>query len=326
MSLARILGAMLLLLTLSVPGVAGPDAMSLLQNGRADQALQVLNSQIQANPNDARAYNLMGRVYYQLEHWDDAIRAAEKSVALAPDVSEYHQWLGRIYGEKAETIGKVHFISAISLVRKVKAEFERALTLDPDAKNLSARADLAEFYTEAPSIMGGDKAKAKTLAEFVLKLDPALGHSMLGRIHEKQGAKDHAEQEYKAAIEASNNLARYWISLGSFYRRAGRFDEMQSAVNKALTARREAGIALFDGASLLMNGGRDFPQAIKMFRQYLGPDDPAEDGPAFQAHYLLGSLLEKQGDVKAAAEEYRAALALASEYKPAQDALARLGK
>ena len=326
MSLARILGALLLLLTLSVPGAAGPDPMSLLQNGRADQALQVLNSQIQANPNDARAYNLMGRVYYQLEHWDDAIRAGEKSVALAPDVSEYHQWLGRIYGEKAETVGKVHFISAISLVRKVKAEFERAVALDPDGKNLSARADLAEFYTEAPSIMGGDKAKAKTLAEFVLKLDPALGHSMLGRIHEKQGAKEHAEQEYKAAIEASNNLARYWISLGSFYRRSGRFDEMQSAVNKSLTAKHEAGISLFDGASLLMNGGRDFPQAIKMLRQYLGPDDPAEDGPAFQAHYLLGSLLEKQGDAKAAVEEYRAALALASEYKPAQDALARVGK
>jgi tetratricopeptide (TPR) repeat protein len=101
---------------------------------------------------------------------------------------------------------------------------------------------------------------------------------------------------------------------------------MQATVNKSLTARREAGISLFDGASLLMNGGRDFPQAIKMFRQYLGLDDPAEDGPAFQAHYFLGTLLEKQGDVKAAAEEYRAALALASEYKPAQDALARLGK
>ena len=326
MSLARILGALLLLLALSVPGAAGPDAMSLLQNGRADQALQALNSQIQANPNDARAYNLMGRVYFQLEHWDDAIRAAEKSVALAPDVSEYHQWLGRVYGEKAETVGRVHFISAISLVRKVKAEFERAVALDPDGKNLSARADLAEFYTEAPSIMGGDKAKAKTLAEFVLKLDPALGHSMLGRIQEKQGAKEHAEQEYKAAIEASTNLARYWISLGSFYRRAGRFDEMQSAVNKSLTARSQAGIALFDGASLLMSGGRDFPQAIKMFRQYLGLDDPAEDGPAFQAHYLLGTLLEKQGDVKAAVEEYRAALTLASEYKPAQDALARMGK
>jgi tetratricopeptide (TPR) repeat protein len=311
---------------LSVSALAAPDAMSLLQNGKADQALQVLNSQVQRNPNDAEAYNLMGRVYFQLEQWDDAIRVAEKSVALAPGNSEYHQWLGRIYGEKAETVGKVHFVSAISLVRKVKAEFEKAVALDPDGKNLSARSDLAEFYTEAPSIMGGDKAKAKALAESVLKQDAALGHYMLARIQEKQNVKDRAEQEYKAAIESSDNLARYWVSLGSFYRRAGRLDEMQAAVIKSLSGRRQQGIALFDGASLLLNGGRDFPQAIKMFRQYLSLDDPTEDGPAFQAHYLLGTLLERQGDKKAAADEYHAALALASQYKPAQDALARVGR
>jgi tetratricopeptide (TPR) repeat protein len=309
---------------ISVPGISSPDALLLLQNGHADQALQLLNSQIQANPNDARAYNLMARVYFQLEQWDDAIRAEEKAVAQAPNNSEYHQWLGRIYGEKAETVGKVHFVSAISLVRKVKAEFERAVALDPEGKNLSARADLAEFYTEAPSIMGGDKAKAKSLAEFVMKQDAALAHYMLARIEEKQNAKDRAEQEYKAAIEASNDLARYWISLGSFYRRTGRLNEMQASVMKSVSARREQGIALFDGASLLLNAGRDFPDAIKMFREYLSVDDPVEDGPAFQAHYLVGMLLEKQGDPKAAAQEYRAALALAAEYQPAQEALARV--
>jgi tetratricopeptide (TPR) repeat protein len=325
--LARVLGALVLLLTLvTLPGVSDPDALLLLQSGRADQALKLLNSQVESNPNDARAYNLMCRVYFQLEHWDEAIRAAERSVELAPDSSEYHQWLGRIYGEKAETIGKVHFVSAISLVRKVKAEFERAVALDGDGKNLSARADLAEFYTEAPAIMGGDKGKARTLAEFLMKRDPALAHYILARLEEKQNAKDRAEQEYKAAIEASNNLARYWISLGSFYRRTGRLNEMQASVTRSLTAHREQGIALFDGASLLLNAGRDFPEAVKMFREYLSLNDPAEDGPAFQAHYLLGMLLEKQGDAKAAAAEYRAALALASEYLPAQEALARLTK
>lgn len=327
MRLARVLGALVLLLTLvAVPGVSDPDAILLLQSGRADQALKLLNSQVQTNPNDARAYNLMSRVYFQLEHWDEAINAAEKCVTLAPDSSEYHQWLARIYGEKAETVGKVHFISAISLVRKVKAEFERAVALDPEGKNLSARADLAEFYIEAPSIMGGDKAKARALAEFVMKRDPALAHYIFGQIEEKQNAKDRAEQEYKAAIEASGNLARYWVNLASFYRRTGRLNDMQSSIIRSGTARREQGIALFDGASLLLKAGRDFPGATKMFREYLSLDDPAEDGPAFQAHYLLGMLLEKQGDAKAAAAEYRAALALASEYLPAQEALARISR
>ena len=306
--------------------VAEQDAATLVRDGKADQALHTLNTQIQKNPNDAQAYNLLARVYFQLEHWEDTIHSAEKSVALSSQTSEYHQWLGRAYGKKAEIIGKLHFVSAISLVRKVKAEFEKAVALDEAGKNLSARADLAEFYSEAPSIMGGDKTKARHLADFVVARDPALGHYLYGMLLEKQSSKDKAEQEYKAAIQSSNNLAHYWVNLASFYRRTGRLNDMEAAINSSLTARREEGISLFDGAGVLLNAGRDFPEAIKMLRSYLSLEDPAEDGPAFQAHYFLGVLLEKQGDVKAAAAEYRAALALASDYKPAQDALARLAR
>ena len=299
-----------------------PEAMSLLQNGKATQALQILNARIQKDANDAQAYNLMARVYFQLEHWDEAIRAAERSIALAPQVSEYHQWLARAAGEKAEAAGPV---SAFNLVRKVKSEFEKAVALDPEGKNLSARVDLAEFYIEAPSIMGGDKSKARHIAEFVQQHDPAVSHYILAKLEEKQNAKDRAEQEYHAAIEASGNMAKYWVMLGSFYRRTGRTDDMETAVIKSLNAKQDEGVSLFDGASLLLTGGRNFPKAIQMLHRYLSLDDPAEDGPAFQAHYILGVLLERQGDAKTAIAEYRAALALASDYKPAQDALARLG-
>lgn len=310
-------------LLLTALAAAGPDPAWLLQNGKADEALAVLNSQIEKNPNDARACNLIGRVYFQLERWDDAIRAAERSVALAPDESEYHQWLARAYGKKAETAGAV---TAFSLVRKVKAEFEKAVALDAAGKNLSARADLAEFYIEAPYVMGGDKTKAKRLAESVMSQDPALANYMLAMLEEKQNAKDHAEVNYRAAIQASGDPARYWVILASFYRRMGRLEDMEAAIAKSLAAPRKDGVSLFDGASLLLTSGRDFPGATRMFRQYLSLDDPAEDGPAFQAHYLLGLLLEKQGEQKAAAGEYRAALALAREFQPAQEALARVSR
>ena len=149
---------------------------------------------------------------------------------------------------------------------------------------------------------------------------------MYGMAYEKQSTKDKAEQEYKAAIETSKNLARYWVNLASFYRKSGRLDDMEAAVSKVLNARHEGGIALFDGASLLLEAGRNFTGAIQMLRQYLSLNDPAEDGPAFQAHYKLGGLLEKQGDRQAALNEYRAASAMAPQYRPAQDALARLSR
>jgi tetratricopeptide (TPR) repeat protein len=101
---------------------------------------------------------------------------------------------------------------------------------------------------------------------------------------------------------------------------------MEAAITKSLNAPRKDPIALFDGATVLLAAGRNFPEAIRMFQQYLSMADPAEDGPAFRAHYLLGLLREKQGEFKAAADEYRAALALASDYRPAQEALARINR
>ncbi len=301
---------------------AAQDAARLVQTGRPDEALAALRVRVQTNPSDAQAYNLICRAYFQMDRWDDAIHAAEKSVSLKPDNSEYHQWLGRAYGRKAEAAGPV---GALVLVRKLKNEFERAVALD--AENLSARADLAEFYTEAPSLMGGDKTKAKQLAAYVSQRNPALGHLMLARIEEKHN-KATAEAEFKAAIRENARRAESWTDLAAFYKRSGRLEEMQSAVDQGLAAPQHEGVVLFNAASLLLAAGRNFPGAIQTLRTYLSlPGDRlSEDGPAFEAHYLLGLLLEKQGNSQAAAAEFSAALSLASEYKPAQDALARVSR
>ena len=302
---------------------AAPDPLHLLQSGRADEALRVLDSRIQSSRGDANAWNLEGRVYFQLKMWDDAVRCSEKAVKLEPDNSEYHLWLGRAYGEKADSIGPV---GAFNLVRKVKGELEKAVALDTEGKNLAARADLAEFYAEAPGLMGGDKAKARALIDFVTKSDAALAHSMAANLAREQKKNDLAEREYKAAIEAGGNDARYQIMLASFYRKTGRLDEMVAVINKAAKAETRDGVALFDGAENLLAGGRNFPGAVEMLRRYLKTENLSEDGPAFDAHFLLGQLLERQGDPQGAAREYRAALAPASQFQRAQDALTRVSR
>ena len=81
--------------------------------------------------------------------------------------------------------------------------------------------------------------------------------------------------------------------------------------------------ALMDGASLLLHFDRDSALAVRLLRRYLS-NGPVEEGPAFKAHDFLGQLLEKQGDRQAAAEEYRAALALSNTYARAREHLKRV--
>jgi tetratricopeptide (TPR) repeat protein len=292
----------------------------LLRMGRADEARRALDFDLQHNPGNAQAYMLLCRVYFQLEQWDTALKMAEKAVALEPNNSAYHQWLGRAAGRKAENSNP---FTAFGLARRVRAEFEKAVALD--GSNASARADLAEYYTEAPSFLGGDKNKARQQADAVAQRDPALAAYIRAQVEEKAGS-NRTEQEYKRAIAESGNQARYWTELAFYYRRAGRPQDMEAAIRQSLVAVHSNNLAEYEGAFLLMRTERNSSVAIQMLRNYLASDNLAEDGPAFHAHYMLGTLMEKQGNRKGAAEEYRSALALASEYRAARDALARISR
>ena len=309
---------LLLLLIASLTASVADSAKDMLAAGRIDEAITELNGRLSSAPADAESSNLLCRAYFMLEEWDHGISACERAVNLAPQNSLYHLWLGRVYGEKADRAG---FLSAAGLAKKVRSEFERAVELDP--KSWQARADLAEFYLEAPGIVGGGKDKARAQADVLASLNPAMAHYMNGRIAEKNEDIATAERKYRAAIEASHGGAHAWLNLALFYRHQNRLDEMEQGLRTMESRPLDRPESLMDGGSIALRTGRNYALGIELVRKYLsGPT--VEEGPAFKAHYILGQLLEKQGDRPAAAQKYRAALALAREYTSAQEALKRV--
>jgi tetratricopeptide (TPR) repeat protein len=310
-----LVGTLIALSTLAVAH-AGDSPQDLLASGRVDQALETLERQTRTSPT-ADGYNLLCRAHFELGAWDAGIHACEKAVALAPDKGLYHLWLGRVYGEKADRAG---FLSAVGLAKKVRAEFERAVELEPGS--WEARTDLAEFYLEAPGVVGGGKDKARAQADLIAPLNPAMSHWVRGRIAEKNKRPDDAEQEYRVAIEASHGGARAWLNLAGFYHHTNRLREMDQALHKLESSPLDHPGALVDGASILSRTGRDYPVAVRLLRRYFA--STVEEAPAFKAHCLLGEVFEKQGDRAAAVEEYRTALAMAHSYRPAQEGLKRV--
>ncbi len=304
------------LLALALPAYAA-SSQELLATGPVDELIETLQGRISSAPNDAESNNLLCRAYFSLEEWDRGIAACERAVNLDPQNSLYHLWLGRIYGEKAD---RTVFFKAAGMAKKVRSSFERAVELSPG--NWEARIDLAEFYLEAPGIVGGGKDKARAQADAIKPLNPAMAHWVLGRIAEKNKDNAAAEREYRAAIDASHGGAHAWLNLALFYRHTNRFDEMEQTLHTMQTRPLDRPESLMDGASILFRTNRNLPFAIQLLNRYLST--PVEAEPAFKAHYLLGQLLEKQNDRKAAADQYRAALSLAHTYTRAQDALKRL--
>jgi tetratricopeptide (TPR) repeat protein len=284
--------------------------------GKADDAILLLGSSLAAHPQDAEAHHLLCRVYYQEERWDDAIHECEIAVQLKPMDGSYHLWLGRAYGEKADSI---HSIKAYGLAKKVRDEFERAVQLD--GENVDALSDLGEFYTAAPGIVGGGKKKAQNVAQTLERYAPAQADQLKGRLAEKDKNYALAESEFKQAVEASNQSADAWMALASFYSRRRQTEPMLAALHAGIDADAKAakphGPALVEAAGLLTHNNLDLPLAIQLLRQYLASPNKSADSPAFQVFANLGRLLEQKGDQEGARQQLQAAAALAHAYHPA---------
>jgi tetratricopeptide (TPR) repeat protein len=286
-----------------------------LQAGEADKALALLKALPQ--PATSKAHNLACRVRLTLEHWDIAIRECEQAVSLDGQNSDYHLWLGRALGEKAS---RATFLSAFSMAKRVRAEFEEAVRLNPH--NAEALADLGEFYKDAPGVVGGGMDKAEKVAAQLDQVDPARAHELRGQMADARKDYGTAEREFKQAIAAGAHPALQWVTLAGFYRQRERWAEMESAVRSVIGLAqqdRHAAVALYDGASVLTEAKRDPDLAIKMLHEYLASPSKTEEAPAFVAYTRLARLELQLGDAAGSQRERGAAIALAHEYQPASD-------
>jgi len=158
-----------------------------------------------------------GEALFEKGEFDKAIREFKAAVKLRPNHSMAHVWLGRALGRKAE---KSSPFRAMFIVGGVREAFERAVELDP--ANLDARADLLEFYLEAPAVFGGGMDKARAQAAALEKLDKGEGHAARALIAEKEKRYDVAEREYRAALAARPESKSYREDLERFRERRGR--------------------------------------------------------------------------------------------------------
>lgn len=311
--------SILILLALLIRPLRAADLVTAeadLQAGKADDAISLLSAALRANPSDPEANNLLCRVDFTLKQFDQASSYCEKAVQLRSEDSNYHLWFGRALGERAD---RASFMNAFSLAKRTRAELETAVHLDPH--NGDALSDLGEFYKEAPGVVGGGIDRAEDIARQLDSVEPPRAHILRAEIAEKQKDLATAEREYKAAASGAHP-AFGWMQLGSFYRRQQRWDDMLDAVKSGQSAAahdRHAGEALVNGSSVLSRAKHNLDLAIQLCETYLSSSIKVEQAPAFDILIRLAKLRQQTGDAAGAQRDRSAALALAHDYKPAQE-------
>lgn len=299
------------------PGRTLEKANAALQAGEADRALTLIASLPQSGEEIAEAQRLECRVRFRLEQWSAAVAACQQAVNLDPENSDDHLWLGRALGEKAS---RASFMTAYTLAKQAFQQFQTATRLNP--RNAAALADLGEYYVDAPAVLGGGLDKAENVAAALDPIDPARASELRAEIAEERNDWSAAEQEWKKAVAVSPHPSRQWATLARFYQQRRRWAEMEWAIencNAAAARDPYAGVALYDGAGVLIKSDRDPALAAKMLEHYLASSDRTDEGPAFVAYHRLAHLKHALGDDAAAQQDDEIAYEMAHEYAPSRD-------
>jgi tetratricopeptide (TPR) repeat protein len=168
----------------------------LFEAGKFREAKTVLEPAFRTNARDAGAAFYLGRIAMEERRNDKAADYFEAATKLDPKNSTYFLWLGRAYGREAQT---ANMLRQPGLAKRTKAAWERAIELDPE--NLDARANLIQYYVQAPGILGGSSQKALEQAEAIRQRNALRGYLELGALYERDKKFTDAENAYLAAAK-----------------------------------------------------------------------------------------------------------------------------
>jgi tetratricopeptide (TPR) repeat protein len=287
----------------------------------SDQAKALLAQAIAADGKNAEAHFLLGEIFYAFNDFAKASDEAQKAVTFDDSKSDYHLLLGNSLSGLLDSAGT---FKKISLAHQIKAEFERAITENP--KNIPARAALAEFYAQAPGIVGGSAEKAVEQARQISALDAVEGHYAMALVDLDLRKFGEAEQEYKAVIAVDSKRAKPYVQLAFIYIQEKKDSEAPELFRRALELDANYLSGCFGVARSDLLSGQNLDEGERFFRKYL-TRWPEEGDPSWaNAHWRLGQVYEKQGRKDLAVVQWQEALKLTPNYKPALDSLKAAGK
>ena len=243
----------------------------------------------------------------------------ERAARAEPNEPVYHFWFGRATGEQAS---RANPLRQPGLARRTKGEFERAVALD--STYVPAREGLLRYYLAAPGFLGGSIDNARIQANEIAKLNPYRGGMALANV--AFAAKDTA-----ALIKMHEGLAAQfpdsttpYLTLLNIQIARKQFALAWAAVDRLQKARPELPVVRYAVGRAAAESGERLDQGEASLREYLQHTPKPNEPSLAAAHWRLGMIAEKRGNITAAREEYLTAATMDPKLRQAKEALSRL--
>lgn len=267
-------------------------AEDLIAAGHWKRARALVEPHWRQHPEDALANFLMSQIRAAFGDRESPRDLAEKAVTLDPRVAKFHRQLAEVMGIEAE---HANIIRQGILAARFKREIELALVLDQ--RDIQALRDLMEYYLLAPGLIGGDKAKAREVADRIAAIGAAEGFLARARLGDP-GALAHAvevgpmsyktrialagfllspdhrdldtaERHAREALRMDPTRADAYAILAVIHADRGQWSQLETVLADSEAAVPDDFIPYYRAAEALITRGAETPRAARYLRKYL---------------------------------------------------------
>ena len=282
-----------------------PDVLHLqgvlsLQMGKADVAVQLIESAIKLKPEEPEFYNMCGEAYRVLGNFDKATDRYEQALAINPGFAGAHINFGNVCKE-------------LGRLEEAVAHYEKAIDINPD---------FPMSYNNLGIALRGLGRAEDAIAHFnkaiALMPDYVEAYSSLGNTLQDLGRLEEAVTQHEKAIAIRPDYAEAHSNLGNALQALGRPADAIPHYRKAIAIRPDLAMAYYNLGIALDE--TSFPtEAITAYERALAINpDYAE------AHHNLGNALDEMGRQDDAVTHYEQALAINPDYAEAYRNLSRI--
>lgn len=263
------------------------------------EAETLLSSALAVDSNDIRAHFILGRALFNEEKY----QAAQPHLELA---WHYGQTEAKNNKDK-DTYKDAWYLLGVTELKQqqlasAQSLFKKTLLLLGDKASAHVRLGRAYFTGDYP-----DEAIIEFKKAIVLDPKAASQHYYLGLAylgHNPEAGFSRAQTEFRAELALSPNDFGSHYMLGYIALKQTRMADAEKEITRAVSLKPEDPAALLLMAELFASTSRD-PQAEPLLRKaisVLGESSPPKYD-AIRAHYMLGRLLQRNGQQEEAAKE-----------------------
>ncbi|MCC6588082.1 MAG: tetratricopeptide repeat protein [Bryobacterales bacterium] len=197
------------------PALLNAAGIASTQIGEIAKGIEILAKAAIADPDLPETYLNLGSAYYQANRHDDAIAALRNAIRLAPNLAPAHANLGTLLSMRGDTAG---------------ARFHLEEAVKRDAQNAEAAVTLGLLLFRAGDL---DRAMALYWQALYVKPKLAAAHFNLGLALARKGRGGEAKTHFEAVLAESPEDHEAHYHLGSALMSAGDLEGASAHFRKA---------------------------------------------------------------------------------------------